>query len=103
MASKKIRKISPNCDSISAVGSPAFHIQAQNRSQHVAPLNEELLRKQSEDSVNGECWSEGRKKIEEKQSYNCGKSIDLKGWNQSQLRPPARISGTCLAQHFSPS
>lgn len=32
----------------------AFHIQAQNRSQHVAPLNEELLRKQSEDSVNGE-------------------------------------------------
>ena len=39
----------------------AFHIQVQNRSQHVAPLNEELLRKQSEDSVNGECWSEGKK------------------------------------------
>ena len=32
------------------------------------------------------------------------KSIDLKDFkrdfNQSQLRPPARISGTCLAQHF---
>ena len=44
------------------VGLPAFHIQAQNHSQHVAPLNEELLRKQSQDSVNGECWSEGKKR-----------------------------------------
>lgn len=81
---KKSRKVSPNCDSISPVHRRnlgvcswltswvpnmmsrlllrfgvrwalfAFHIQAQNRSQHVAPLNEELLRKQSEDSVNGE-------------------------------------------------
>ena len=54
----------------------AFHIQAQNRSQHVAPLNEELLRKQSEDSVNGECWSE---KVISSVGRSM-KSIDLKGF-----------------------
>ena len=63
----------------------AFHIQAQNRSQHVAPLNEELLRKQSEDSVNGECASKVRvrKKLKRKSHFFRGKSmksIDLKGF-----------------------
>ena len=77
-----------------------FHIQAQNHSQHVAPLNEELLRKQSQDSVNGECWS-GKKKYWRETVMQ--REVNRFKGMEPESAAPGRIFGTCLAQHFSPS